>query len=83
MRMTSPANASRYPLWGMLAALAGLLALQAVAAWHAGVFEYPLDDVYIHLAMAEKIARGTYGVNLGEPASASSSIRCWPPGRTS
>jgi len=58
----------------MLAALAGLLALQAVAAWHAGVFEYPLDDVYIHLAMAEKIARGTYGVNLGEPASASSSI---------
>lgn len=72
--MTSPANASRYPLWGMLAALAGLLALQAVAAWHAGVFEYPLDDVYIHLAMAEKIARGTYGVNLGEPASASSSI---------
>ena len=55
--MTSPANASRYPLWGMLAALAGLLALQAVAAWHAGVFEYPLDDVYIHLAMAEKIAQ--------------------------
>jgi hypothetical protein len=72
--MGEPANASRYPLWGMLAALGGVLALQAVAAWHAGVFEYPLDDVYIHLAMAEKIAQGTYGVNLGEPASASSSI---------
>lgn len=63
-----------YPLWGMLAALAGFLALQAVAVWHAGVFEYPLDDVYIHLAMAENITRGTYGVNAGEPASAASSI---------
>lgn len=72
--MTSPANASRYPLWGMLAALAGFLALQAVAAWHAGVFEYPLDDVYIHLAVASSIAGGGYGVNAGEPASAASSI---------
>ncbi len=72
--MTVPASAARYPLWGMLAALGGFAALQAVAAWHAGGFEYPLDDVYIHLAMAEKIAGGTYGVNAGEPASASSSI---------
>lgn len=63
-----------WPLWGMCAALTGFLALQAVAFLDAGVFEYPLDDVYIHLAMAEKIARGTYGVNLGEAASASSSI---------
>ncbi|MCP5072627.1 MAG: hypothetical protein GY947_04935 [Rhodobacteraceae bacterium] len=39
-----------------------------------GVFEYALDDVYIHLAMAEQIAQGGYGVNPGEPASASSSI---------
>lgn len=62
------------PVWGLLAALAGFLALQAVAAFRAGVFEYPLDDVYIHLAMAETIAHGTYGVNTGEPASASSSI---------
>ncbi|WP_413873937.1 hypothetical protein [Albidovulum sp.] len=72
--MIPSAAADRYPLWGMLAATAAFAALQAVAAWHAGVFEYPLDDVYIHLAMAEKIARGTYGVNLGDPASASSSI---------
>ena len=36
-------------------------------------FEYPLDDVYIHLAMAEEIARGGYGVNPGEYASAASS----------
>ena len=39
-----------------------------------GVFEYALDDVYIHLAMSEQIARGGYGVNAGEYASASSSI---------
>ena len=38
-----------------------------------GVFEYPLDDVYIHLAMAEQIAGGGYGVNINEAASAASS----------
>lgn len=63
-----------YPLWGMLAALAGFVALQALAFLRAGVFEYPLDDVYIHLAMASNMAHGTYGVNAGETASASSSI---------
>lgn len=36
-------------------------------------FEYPLDDVYIHLAVAEQIAKGGYGVNSGEYASAASS----------
>ncbi len=39
-----------------------------------GVFEYALDDVYIHLAMSEQVAQGGYGVNAGEFASASSSI---------
>ena len=39
-----------------------------------GIWEYALDDVYIHLAMSEGVARGEYGVNAGEPASASSSI---------
>ena len=38
-----------------------------------GAFDYPLDDVYIHLAMAEGIAAGGYGVNPGEYASAASS----------
>lgn len=54
-----------------LAAFAGL---QLWAAALAGVFEYPLDDVYIHMAMAEGIASGTYGVNPGEASSAASSI---------
>ncbi len=62
------------PTLGLLAALAGFAALQVFAAFGAGVFEYPLDDVYIHLAMAENIVGGTYGVNAGESASASSSI---------
>lgn len=38
-----------------------------------GGFEYALDDVYIHLAMADQIAMGGYGVNEGELASAASS----------
>lgn len=69
-----PARPAALPALGLFAALAGFAVLQAAAFWRAGVFEYPLDDVYIHLAMAEKIAGGTYGVNWGEAASASSSI---------
>jgi hypothetical protein len=38
---------------------------------------YTLDDAYIHLALAENIARGQYGVNLGELSSPASSI-LWP-----
>ncbi|WP_347310367.1 hypothetical protein [Defluviimonas sp. SAOS-178_SWC] len=63
-----------YPLFGLIAALAGLVGLEVLAFLRAGVFEYPLDDVYIHLAMASNIAHGTYGVNAGEAASAASSI---------
>ncbi len=55
-------------------ALLAFVALMAVAMARAGwVFEYPLDDVYIHMAMAEQIAAGGYGVNAGELASAASS----------
>lgn len=39
-----------------------------------GTFEYPLDDPYIHLAISEEIARGGFGVNLGELTWPSSSI---------
>ena len=51
---------------------AGLLA--SVLHATGGVFSFTLDDPYIHLAMAEEIGRGGYGVNPGEPASASSSV---------
>lgn len=62
------------PLLSALSAAAGFLVLMVLAWRAAGVFEYPLDDVYIHLAIAENIAGGTYGINPGEPASAASSI---------
>ncbi len=38
-----------------------------------GYFEYPLDDVYIHLAIAETIWAGGYGVNVQDYAAAASS----------
>lgn len=65
--------------WHVMGAaiLGGVLAfvgLQAIALSNGiGGFDYPLDDVYIHLAMAEQIGRGHYGVNAGEYASAASS----------
>ncbi|NKB27724.1 MAG: hypothetical protein GKR99_09280 [Rhodobacteraceae bacterium] len=56
---------------GALIAYGGLMiAALARSGWN---FEYPLDDVYIHLAMASEFARGGYGVNNGEVASAASS----------
>ncbi|WP_263382329.1 hypothetical protein [Granulicella arctica] len=42
-----------------------------------GHFVYPLDDSYIHLAMAENLVHGHYGINLSEFSSPSSSI-LWP-----
>ncbi|MBB3939409.1 hypothetical protein GGR39_001049 [Novosphingobium fluoreni] len=39
-----------------------------------GHFFYALDDPYIHLSIAENIARGHYGINLEEYSSPSSSI---------
>jgi len=67
-------SSSSLPAAGMLSALTGFITLQIIAYLRAGVFEYPLDDVYIHLAMASQMVQGTYGVNAGEPASAASSI---------
>jgi len=42
-----------------------------------GVFTYALDDPYIHLALAQSLAHGHYGINPGEPSSPSSSV-LWP-----
>ncbi|RSL16215.1 hypothetical protein EDE15_1726 [Edaphobacter aggregans] len=42
-----------------------------------GTFVYPLDDPYIHLAMAEQLVHGHYGINTVEASSPSSSI-LWP-----
>src|SRR5882762_3041299 len=39
-----------------------------------GVLVYTLDDPYIHLALAQRLQHGFYGINPGEPASPASSI---------
>lgn len=57
--------------------------LLAVAAYGAilylnqGTFIFSLDDPYIHLAVAENLWQGHYGVNLQEYSAPSSSI-LWP-----
>lgn len=65
----------RYPLvliafWciGMLIVILGSLHLTD------GHWIYSLDDPYIHLAVAENILHGGYGINLGEYSSPSSSL---------
>ena len=66
------------PLASVAVALCLFAVMQIAAAGKAGwVFEYPLDDPYIHLAMAEQIGQGGYGVNAGQMASAASSA-LWP-----
>ena len=57
-----------------------LIGLETAAALRLndGHLTYTLDDPYIHLALADNIARGHYGVNRQE-ASAPSSTIVWPP----
>ena len=68
-----PASAVALGLWGVLVLgiAVGMLALPH------GRLGYTLDDPYIHLALAERIALGHYGINLGEVTAPSSSI-LWP-----
>jgi hypothetical protein len=58
--------------WGVtMAVVAGLFVAAHRAA---GMFAYPMDDTYIHMAVADTLVRsGTWGINPGEFASASSS----------
>lgn len=51
--------------------------LTAILKINDGHFGYTLDDTYIHMALAENINLGHYGVNPGEVSSPSSSI-IWP-----
>lgn len=65
-------------LWAGLTAAATLavfaIVLIAILDLNRGHFTYALDDPYIHLALAENILRGVYGINLEEASSPSSSI---------
>jgi hypothetical protein len=73
------ADPLRIVLWLPLLFLAVLFGLElcAILLTNNGHFTYTLDDAYIHLALAENIARGHYGVNLQEFSAPSSSI-LWP-----
>jgi hypothetical protein len=53
------------------------LELLAILILNDGRLIYSLDDAYIHLALAERIALGHFGINLSEAAAPSSSI-IWP-----
>jgi len=51
--------------------------LFAILHLNTGKFLFTLDDAYIHLALAENLFHGHYGVNINEYSSPSSSI-LWP-----
>jgi hypothetical protein len=70
--MTTMRNAGWLP-FAVLAAGTAAVLLQ-ILHLNGGKLVYALDDPYIHLAVAENIIRGTYGVNLGETSAPSSSI---------
>lgn len=53
------------------------LTLAAILYLNDGLFTYSLDDPYIHLALAENIAKLHYGINAHEYSSPASSI-LWP-----
>ncbi|WP_156993393.1 hypothetical protein [Terriglobus sp. TAA 43] len=57
-----------------LTAVAVMLIIVLLRAPH---FSYTLDDPYIHLALAQNLAVGHYGINPGEITSPSSSV-LWP-----
>ncbi|MDR3469710.1 MAG: hypothetical protein P4M07_27585 [Xanthobacteraceae bacterium] len=61
-------------IWlGAMSAAAVLTVLWLLLDATGGVLAYSIDDSYIAMALSERIAQGTYGINLGEPANVSSS----------
>lgn len=63
---------------GLSFLLIGVLAeYLVILILNSGHFMYTLDDPYIHLALAENIADGHYGINQHEFSSPASSI-LWP-----
>ncbi len=77
-RQLSPSGGLRFESVVLLAYLGGLVVLVGLTLrLNNGYFAYSLDDAYIHLAVAENISWGHYGINLEEPSSPSSSI-LWP-----
>ncbi len=57
--------------------LGSLVLLVSLLRHTHGLVVYALDDPYIHLALAEQLAHGHYGINASESTSPSSSL-LWP-----
>lgn len=77
--MHAERNATRPSVLWLGAALLIPLAIFALVTgliWrlNGGHITYSLDDPYIHMALAENILRGHYGINLQEVSSPSSSV---------
>jgi hypothetical protein len=76
-----PAERSQIPLDSIMVIggflLLFVIELLAILVLNDGKFIYTMDDTYIHLAVAEEIARGHYGVNNPE-FSAPCSSALWP-----
>ena len=68
-------TARGFQTYALALTLLGIAALcLAITARTGGALIYTLDDPYIHLALAEEILQGNYGINPGEAASPSSSM---------
>lgn len=82
MQNYQPENCKQQPIRPILFA-SGILVLAVVAYWllilrlNSGFLTFTLDDAYIHLALAENIIQGHYGINLNEYSAPASSI-LWP-----
>lgn len=78
-RDNPPNNRYDRALWVALFVFAVIVCfeLAAILILNSGRFVFTLDDPYIHLALAENILTGNYGVNANEPSAPSSSI-LWP-----
>jgi hypothetical protein len=73
--MTVAGSRSAAWLFAGLASVGAGAGLVALAIRMAGGFAYPLDDTYIHLEVAwQWLTSGTFGLNPGEFAFASSSL---------
>ncbi|MBA2380336.1 MAG: hypothetical protein H0V76_12250 [Blastocatellia bacterium] len=74
-RTTAHARSFKVALLALLVLIAAEAA--AILFLNSGFFIFTLDDPYIHLALAENLRLGHYGVNLTEYSAPSSSI-LWP-----
>lgn len=77
--MLNQTHAYRKSLWIVLFVFITVTCLELIAILllNSGHLIFPLDDPYIHFALAENILNGHYGINKNEFSSASSSI-LWP-----